>query len=164
MKFAQLHGIKIATIADLIAYRRRKEKLIELAAETKINSSFGGPFSVKVFATKIDRNEHLAVIHGDLSGDEPVLVRMHQMNTLADMLGDTTPVHFFGEEPRARGGELEASMRLIIEKGRGVVVTFARLTAPASAAGCASAKAKRWSRSRSPASMVSARKSCSSSA
>jgi 3,4-dihydroxy 2-butanone 4-phosphate synthase/GTP cyclohydrolase II len=120
--FAQLHGLKIATIADLIAYRRRNEKFVESVAETSITSRFGGDFKVKIYANRIDYAEHLALVCGDVSGDEPVLVRMHQHNLLADSLGDTTPGHFFGGEARARGGELEASMRMIAEKGRGVVV------------------------------------------
>ena len=64
----------------------------------------------------------MALVCGDVSGDEPVLVRMHQANLLADALGDVTPGHFFGGEARARGGELEASMRMIAQKGRGIVV------------------------------------------
>jgi len=120
--FAQLHGLKIATIADLIAYRRRKERLIEAIAETNITSRFGGDFKVKIYANRIDYTEHLALVCGDVSGDEPVLVRMHQANLLADSLGDTTPGHFFGGEARARGGELESSMRLIAQEGRGIVV------------------------------------------
>ncbi|MDB5648965.1 MAG: 3,4-dihydroxy-2-butanone-4-phosphate synthase, partial [Hyphomicrobiales bacterium] len=120
--FAQLHGLKIATIADLIAYRRRNEKFVEAIAEAAITSRFGGDFKVKIYANRIDYAEHLALVCGDVSGDEPVLVRMHQHNLLADSLGDTTPGHFFGGEARARGGELEASMRMIAEKGRGVVV------------------------------------------
>jgi 3,4-dihydroxy 2-butanone 4-phosphate synthase/GTP cyclohydrolase II len=122
VKFAQAHDLKIATIADLIAYRRRKEKLVEAVAETEITSRFGGDFKVKIYANRIDYAEHLALVCGDVSGDEPVLVRMHQANLLADSLGDTTPGHFFGGEARARGGELEASMRMIAQKGRGVVV------------------------------------------
>ncbi len=122
VKFAQVHGLKIATIADLIAYRRRTEKLVDLVAETKIESRFGGDFGVRVYANKVGYGEHLAVVCGDLSGDEPVLVRMHQHNLLADSLGDMTHGEFFRGEARARGSELENSMRLIAKKGRGVIV------------------------------------------
>ena len=122
VKFAQEHGLKIATIADLIAYRRRNEKLVEAIAETSITSRFGGDFKVKIYANRVDYTEHMALVCGDVSGDEPLLVRMHQTNLLADSLGDTTPGHFFGGEARARGGELEASMRLIASKGRGIIV------------------------------------------
>jgi len=122
VKFAQEHDLKIATIADLIAYRRRNEKLIEVAAETQITSRFGGAFNVKIYANRIDHSEHMALVCGDISGEEPVFVRMHQANLLADALGDNTQSQFAGGEARARGSELEASMRLIAQKGRGIIV------------------------------------------
>ncbi|HET9149152.1 MAG TPA: 3,4-dihydroxy-2-butanone-4-phosphate synthase [Alphaproteobacteria bacterium] len=120
--FAQLHGLKVATISDLIGYRRRTEKLIEVVAESALESRFGGTFKVKVYANKVSYAEHLALVYGDISGAEPVLVRMHQVNLLADALGDVTPGEFFGGDARSRGGELEASMRLIAKRGRGVIV------------------------------------------
>jgi 3,4-dihydroxy 2-butanone 4-phosphate synthase/GTP cyclohydrolase II len=127
--FAQLHGLKIATIADLIAYRRRNERLIDLVSESKINSRFGGEFRIRVYSNSVEYAEHIALIRGDISGDEPVLVRMHQANILADSLGDITPGEFYGGEARPRSGELAASMRMIAEANRGVVV-FIRETAP----------------------------------
>ncbi len=122
VKFAQFHGLKIATIADLIAYRRRNEKLVEVVAESSMNSRFGGQFKVKIYASKVNYAEQIALIRGDLSGDEPVLVRMHQHNVLADSLGDITETEFFGGEARSRSGELEAAMRMIAERDRGVIV------------------------------------------
>jgi 3,4-dihydroxy 2-butanone 4-phosphate synthase / GTP cyclohydrolase II len=120
--FAQQHGLKIATIAELIEYRRRMERLVELKASTSINSHFGGAFELRVYANKIDGSEHLALVCGDVSGDEPVLVRMHQHHFLADLLGDVTPDVFFGGEQRSRSSELQASMRMIGSTGRGVIV------------------------------------------
>ena len=120
--FAARHELKICTIADLIAYRRRTEQLVERIHETTINSRFGGPFKALIYATKIGYIEHVALVRGDISGNEPVLVRMHQHSILADSLGDMTSSQFFGGEARARGGELEACMRLIAAKERGVVV------------------------------------------
>ncbi len=122
--FAQLHGLKIATIADLIAYRRRNEKLIELVVESHIDSRYGGAFQMRVYSNTVEYSEHVAMVRGDISGDEPVLVRMHQANMLADSFGDVTPGEFFGGEARARGGELEASMRMIADANRGVVVVI----------------------------------------
>lgn len=122
MPFAERHGLKIATIADLIAYRRRTEHLIEVVAETTIASRYGGSFRARVYANKVNYAEHLAIIRGDLSGDDPVPVRMHQFNLLADALGDTSIGQFFGGEARARGSELEASLRYIAKKNRGVIV------------------------------------------
>ena len=124
MVFAQEHGLKIATIADLIAWRRRTEKLIELVASSKIESRFGGSFDVRVYANKVTYAEHLAIVCGDVSGEEPVYVRVHQHNLLADSLGDQTNSVFFRGEARSRAGELESAMKFIAEKGRGVVVVI----------------------------------------
>jgi 3,4-dihydroxy 2-butanone 4-phosphate synthase / GTP cyclohydrolase II len=122
IKFAEAHGLRIASIADLIAYRRRTERLIEQVGETTITSRFGGDFRALVYANKVSYAEHLALVRGDVTGEEPVLVRMHQFNILADALGDITSTQFFSGEARPRGGELEASMRLIAKEGRGVIV------------------------------------------
>ena len=124
MTFAQEHGLKIATIADLIAYRRRTEKLIELVATSKINSRFGGAFDVRVYANKVTYAEHLAIVRGDVTGEEPVHVRVHQHNLLADSLGDDTASVFFRGEARSRAGELEAALEFIAKKDRGVVVVI----------------------------------------
>jgi 3,4-dihydroxy 2-butanone 4-phosphate synthase/GTP cyclohydrolase II len=122
VKFAQTHGLKIATIADLIAYRRRNERLVEQIANCTIDSRYGGEFKVYVYRNKINGAEHLALVKGDIGGEEPVLVRMHQANPLIDALGDTYGGEFAGGEARNRVGELEASMQLIARAGRGVVV------------------------------------------
>ena len=79
-------------------------------------------FRLSVYRNKLEGAEHVALVQGDVTTDEPVLVRMHQGNILADSFGDVTPGAFFGGESRARGGELEASMRMIAAAGRGVVV------------------------------------------
>jgi 3,4-dihydroxy 2-butanone 4-phosphate synthase/GTP cyclohydrolase II len=122
VKFAQHHGLKIGTIADIIAYRTRTERLVEEVTRTKLATRFGGAFDLRVYANKMGYAEHLALVCGDLSGDEPVLVRMHQFNLLADALGDTSVGEFSGGEARARSGELEAAMRIIAEKGRGAII------------------------------------------
>ncbi len=110
--FAQTHDLKIATIADLIAYRLRYDHLVNVVAETKIDSPFGGEFDVKVYATTVDTAEHVALVKGDVSSGDPVLVRVHAMNTLDDLLasGGThdTPIH--------------KAMEIIGQEGRGVIV------------------------------------------
>ncbi len=111
--FCQRHGIKIATIADLIAYRRRHDRLVERQARTQLTSRYGGTFEMAVYVNKVAHAEHLALWKGDLSSDEPVMVRMHAMNVLDDVLGR-------GE--RSKGGELQQAMRMIEKAGRGVVV------------------------------------------
>ena len=122
VQFAKQHGLKIATIGDLIRYRRRNEKLVDLVVTSKVMSRYGGEFEVRVYANKVGYSENLALVCGDVSGDEPVLVRMHQHNLLADSLGDMTPGAFFRGEDRSRAGELESAMRLIGEQKRGVIV------------------------------------------
>jgi 3,4-dihydroxy 2-butanone 4-phosphate synthase/GTP cyclohydrolase II len=112
VKFAQFHGLKIGTIADLIAYRRRHDKLIERAAETDLDSRYGGPFRMVVYRNKVEYAEHIALVKGDLDSAEPVMVRMHALNVLEDVLGDR----------HGRGSILEGAMRMISAAGRGVVV------------------------------------------
>jgi 3,4-dihydroxy 2-butanone 4-phosphate synthase/GTP cyclohydrolase II len=110
--FAQRHGLKIATIADLIAYRLRYDHLVNIVAETSITSPFGGDFDVKVFATTVEPAEHVALVKGDVSSPGPVLVRVHAVNTLDDVISS--------------GGHRETlihkAMELVGKEGRGVIV------------------------------------------
>jgi 3,4-dihydroxy 2-butanone 4-phosphate synthase/GTP cyclohydrolase II len=117
--FAQLHGLKIATIADLIAYRRRYDNFIHRAIETELESEFGGEFKMMVYLNTVEYAEHIALVKGDISGPEPVLVRVHAINVFDDLLGATGP----------RSHILEESMRLIAEEGRGVIVLIRDTTA-----------------------------------
>jgi 3,4-dihydroxy 2-butanone 4-phosphate synthase/GTP cyclohydrolase II len=122
LAFAKQHGLNVASISDLIAHRRRTEKIIEKVAETTINSRYGGKFKLHVFSNKIEPGEHVALTVGDVAGKEPVLVRMHALNLIGDVLGDTTETQFAAGEKRDRATELHSAMELIGEKGRGVVV------------------------------------------
>ena len=82
VKFAQFHGLKVGTIADLIAYRRRHDSLIEREVEADISSKYGGDWKMIVFSNKPEYAEHVALVKGDVSGEEPVIVRMHALNLL----------------------------------------------------------------------------------
>ncbi|QCO14054.1 3,4-dihydroxy-2-butanone-4-phosphate synthase [Azospirillum brasilense] len=113
VKFAQFHGLKVGTIADLIAYRRRTETIVEQKLAATLDSRFGGRFQMYVYVNKVAYAEHIALVRGDISGDEPVLVRMHALSVLDDVLGDRSA---------ARDGELQASMEMIAREGRGVIV------------------------------------------
>jgi len=113
IRFAQLHGLKIGTIRDLIAYRRRYDRVVDRTLETSFTSRYGGDFKLYVYTNRIAHAEHVALVKGDIHGDEPVLVRMHAMNVLDDVLGDSTSGH---------GPELHAAMAEIGRVGRGVVV------------------------------------------
>jgi len=113
ISFAQKHQLKIGTVADLIAYRRRTETLVERRLTQPFTSLYGGAFQMHLYVNKVSQAEPIALVKGDISGKEPVLVRMHALNVLEDVLGDRSQHH---------GGELHTSMRLIAEAGRGVIV------------------------------------------
>ncbi len=85
--FAQLHGLKIGTIADLIAYRRRTERQVERVLETQFESVHGGPFRLMVYRNVLDGTEHVALVSGKVESEKPVLVRMHRVDFAADLLG-----------------------------------------------------------------------------
>src|SRR5690606_13990864 len=78
--FAQLHGLKIGTIADLIAYRRRTERFVERVLETPFESVHGGPFRLMLYRNAIEGVEHVALVHGRIDPNKPTLVRMHQVD------------------------------------------------------------------------------------
>jgi len=85
--FAQLHGMKIGTIADLIAYRRRTERQVERVLETPFDSVYGGRFRMLIYRNVLDRTEHVVLTKGKIDLEKPTLVRMHKVDMAADMLG-----------------------------------------------------------------------------
>ena len=111
--FAQKHGLKIGTISDLIAYRRRHDNLVRASDQTKIFSEFGGEWDMKVYEDETHGDQHIVLIKGDLTGDKPVLVRMHAMDPMLDIVG---------VGPRGRADEFGAAMNMVAEEGLGVVV------------------------------------------
>jgi 3,4-dihydroxy 2-butanone 4-phosphate synthase/GTP cyclohydrolase II len=116
VKFAQLHGLKVGTIADLIAYRRKHDHFVRRTQEIDFESRNGGHFKLIVYLNTIENQEHVALVKGDLSGSEPPLVRMHAFNLFDDVL----------HAKWGQGDVLGASMRMIGEAGRGVVVLIRR--------------------------------------
>jgi 3,4-dihydroxy 2-butanone 4-phosphate synthase / GTP cyclohydrolase II len=88
VSFAQLHAMKIGTIADLIAWRRRHDRFLERRIESDFESAWGGKFRVVVFRNTIDGAEHVAVVKGRIQTDEQTLVRVHRVDFLADFLGE----------------------------------------------------------------------------
>jgi 3,4-dihydroxy 2-butanone 4-phosphate synthase/GTP cyclohydrolase II len=112
VKFAQFHGLKVGTIADLIAYRRRHDSLITREVEADISSKYGGDWKMIVFSNRPEYAEHVALVKGDVSGEEPVMVRMHALNLLGDVLGE------LDENPDM----LHDAMAQIDAAGKGVVV------------------------------------------
>jgi 3,4-dihydroxy 2-butanone 4-phosphate synthase/GTP cyclohydrolase II len=114
LAFAQHHGLKIGTIADLIAYRRRHESFVRVVDEKTIETPYGGPFKLRVYVNSVDNTEHLALIKGDVTTPDPVLVRMHAVNILEDLFG-------MGRNS-GRRSLVERAMRRIGKEGRGVMV------------------------------------------
>lgn len=90
--FAQLHGLKIGTIADLIAYRRVHDHLVERRTETLYQTSHG-EFRLVLFANRLDGQEHVALVRGTPRADTPTLVRMHRVDFLADIVGEAGARH-----------------------------------------------------------------------
>ena len=111
--FAQLHGLKIGTISDLISYRRRNDNLVRVKGEGMIQSEFGGEWQMRIFNDETQGAEHIALVKGDISGDSPVLVRMHSLDPMLDMIGTG---------PKGRAFEFSQSMKIIADEGRGVLV------------------------------------------
>jgi 3,4-dihydroxy 2-butanone 4-phosphate synthase/GTP cyclohydrolase II len=110
VSFAQHHNLKLGTIADLIAYRRRTEILVDRTEEGILKHGSLGDWRVISYRNRIDHTEDLAIIKGDISGPDPVLVRMHAPDLITDVMGGTAlPV-------------LQGAMRIIDREGRGVVV------------------------------------------
>lgn len=113
LEFGKAHNIKIATIADLIAYRRRSEQLVKRVAEAPLTTRNGGEFSAIVYENTVAYAEHIALVKGDITPETPTLVRMHALDVFGDVLGD---------EAASNTGALAAAMRAIEEKGAGVIV------------------------------------------
>ena len=114
--FAKEHGLKIASIADLIAWRRRNESLVQRTVESAISTRIGGDWRMIIYVNTISDIEHIALVKGDISAGEPVMVRMHALDLMADLLGAVSE--------RRTGDELAAAMAAIAEVGRGVVVVL----------------------------------------
>ncbi|HJS84075.1 MAG TPA: 3,4-dihydroxy-2-butanone-4-phosphate synthase [Acetobacteraceae bacterium] len=108
--FAQKHNLKLGTIADLIAHRRRTERLVRRVTESTFHHVAGGEWKLVVYANTVEYQEHLALVKGDISGVEPVLVRMHAVDLLDDMTGGPAWI------------SIHNAMHLIGREGRGVMV------------------------------------------
>ena len=114
--FAQFHNLKIGTIRDLIAYRRRHDHLVEKRAEMVFHSKWGGDWKAMTFYNKATGDEQIALVKGRIDPDGATLVRMHTLSVFVDA---------FGEES-ARAGLLSRSMEMIAEQGGGVIVVINR--------------------------------------
>jgi len=112
-EFAKKHGIKIATVKDIIEYRLRIESLVHRVAETTIPVKLGGVFRAIAYSTDVDSHEHLALVMGDIKPTDSVLVRVHSACLTGDVLGSLRC---------DCGDQLQASLRMISEEGKGVLI------------------------------------------
>ncbi len=111
--FGQKHGIKIGTISDLIKYRRRNDNLVKVRTEEVIQTEFGGEWTMRIYTDETHGDEHIVLVKGDISGQEPVLVRMHALDPMLDVVGTGL---------KGRADEFRNAMMAVAEEGRGAVV------------------------------------------
>jgi 3,4-dihydroxy 2-butanone 4-phosphate synthase/GTP cyclohydrolase II len=112
-EFSVRHGLKIATITDLVQYRLRHDSLVHRMAEAKVPSRYGGDFTACVYTSDVDEEEHLVLIKGKINPSEPVLVRAHT---------EYLPGDVFNYAHRNTGALLHQSMEVIAAEGKGVIL------------------------------------------
>ena len=112
-KFSKEHNIPILTVADIIEYRLKKEILVHRVSEAKIPTKYGGEFRMILYENEVDNFQHIALIKGNVAGDEPVLVRVHSECFTGDVLGSLRC---------DCGDQLHSAMKMIDENGAGVIV------------------------------------------
>ncbi len=111
--FAERHGLKIVTIADLIKYRLNKERLVRRIAEAKLPTKYGGLFTAIAYENDVDLYHHIALVKGDISSEDVVLVRMHSQCLTGDV---------FGSRRCDCEEQLHTAMEMIDKEGKGVIV------------------------------------------
>ena len=116
-RFAAEHKLKIATIAELIQYRLRHDSLVHRIAEARLPTRFGGDFRAVVYRSDVDDGEHLALVRGTISPDEPTLVRTH---------AEYLPGDVFGYSRRNTGAVLQRAIQVIAAEGKGVILYLRR--------------------------------------
>ncbi|HSY19351.1 MAG TPA: bifunctional 3,4-dihydroxy-2-butanone-4-phosphate synthase/GTP cyclohydrolase II [Candidatus Acidoferrales bacterium] len=112
IKFARKHKLKLCTIADLIEYRRTREKLVEKVETIKMPTDYGD-FDLHLYRSKIDGQHHLALVRGDITKKDKVLVRVHSECLTGDV---------FGSRRCDCGPQLHSAMRQVAESGNGVIL------------------------------------------
>ena len=110
--FSKKHNLKIASVEALVEYRKRHDKLVSIAAETKLPTKFG-EFRIIIFKNEVDHKEHLMIVKGDVRGKSDVLMRIHSECLTGDV---------FGSHRCDCGEQLENALRCIEEQGEGIVI------------------------------------------
>ncbi len=113
IEFGKKHGMKIVTIKDLIAYRVTKESLVRRVAVTKLPTAYGGDFTAILYANDIDRQNHIALVKGEIKPSDEVMVRVHSECLTGDV---------FGSQRCDCGEQLHNAMQMIADEGKGVIL------------------------------------------
>jgi len=116
-RFAAVHNLKIATVAELIQYRLRHDSLVHRIAEARLPTRFGGDFRAVVYGSDVDGGEHLALVRGTITPEVPTLVRTH---------AEYLPGDVFGYARRDTGSVLQRAMQVIAAEDRGVILYLRR--------------------------------------
>jgi 3,4-dihydroxy 2-butanone 4-phosphate synthase/GTP cyclohydrolase II len=111
-EFADEHGLAMISIEDLVRYRRRVENLVERVAETRLPTRHGD-FTAYGYRITVDGSEHVALVHGDVSGPDPVLTRVHSECLTGDV---------FGSHRCDCGPQLDEALQRVAAEGRGIVI------------------------------------------
>lgn len=111
-EFARTHGLRMTSVADLIAHRRRNEKLVHFVRAVRFPTAFGD-FELRLYESVADCDHHVALVRGDVSGEEPVLVRVHSECLTGDV---------FHSSRCDCGNQLHRAMEMIAEEGRGAIL------------------------------------------
>ena len=112
-EFAEKHGLKIVSVADLIKYKMRNEKFVRRVVETRLPTRYGGDFKLVAYENDVDAKTHLAFVKGDIDPDDAVLVRVHSECLTGDV---------FGSLRCDCGEQLRVAMAMIEREGKGVLV------------------------------------------
>ncbi|MEJ2695653.1 MAG: bifunctional 3,4-dihydroxy-2-butanone-4-phosphate synthase/GTP cyclohydrolase II [Candidatus Sulfobium sp.] len=113
LEFSRKHNLKVVTIKDLIRYRMRAESFVRRVSTTRLPTDFGGDFTVIAYGNDMDSNVHIALVKGEISHDDDVLVRVHSECLTGDV---------FGSRRCDCGEQLHSAMRMIDENGKGVIL------------------------------------------
>jgi 3,4-dihydroxy 2-butanone 4-phosphate synthase/GTP cyclohydrolase II len=117
VRFAETHGLKISTVADLIQYRLQNESLVERVASARLPTKFGGEFTAHVYRTGVEDGEHIVLVKGQIDPEKPVLVRAH---------AEYLPGDVFASAQRNTGEVLHRAMARIASEGEGVLLYVRR--------------------------------------
>lgn len=113
MEFAKKHGVKIITVKDLIQHRMRTERFVRRVAAVQMPTKYGGDFTAVAYANDVDANVHIALVKGDISPEDKVLVRVHSECLTGDV---------FGSKRCDCGDQLHKAMEAIKQEGKGVIL------------------------------------------